>query len=124
MVPNGAVYVDRRGSGYQSGDRGRLPWGRAPAGGAARLRGWSRGLSSSPVVTRQSSTPPPSPGRAAAALTPFQPYRFPQRRHLLPLPADPPEMTTQGLREGRGLESREGEGRPVSREAGRLGGGT
>lgn len=53
-----------------------------------------------PPLLRHGTPPPPPPSlvRASAALTPLQPHRFPQRRHLLPLPTDPQEMTTEGLR--------------------------
>lgn len=77
VVLHGAVQVARRGSGYPSGDRRRLPWGRAPAGGAAWLRACSLGLSSSPVVTRQSSTPSALLGAGLRSTHPFPAVQVP-----------------------------------------------
>ncbi|XP_070131137.1 basic salivary proline-rich protein 4-like [Equus caballus] len=90
-------------TGHPSGRRRRPPGsGRSDVGGPRRqpegqtgsgLGAWAAPV---PPATRPSSTSPPASARTAAALTPLQPHRLPQRRHLLPLPADPQEMTTEG----------------------------
>lgn len=78
------------------------PWGWALTGASVRgsLAPIAE-LSSSPLP--HGRPPPLRPLRSGlAALTPLQPHGFPQRRHLLPLPADPPEVTAEGLRRGAG----------------------
>lgn len=91
-----------------------------PAGSGSRGPDVPSSLPAHAPLTR----PPPTSTRAWEALTPFQPYRFSQSRHLLSKPADPQEMTTTSCGGGGADRSRKGAGRRVSREparGGRLG---
>ena len=95
----------QRGSQDQSRASSPLPRPGASTSVAtgARARGsLVRGLGAWPTrpLGRQGTTlpPPPTSVPVSAPLTPLQSHGFPQGRHLLPLPADPQEVTTKGLR--------------------------